>query len=409
MLTQIERTFIAFIQNLKIPIGTKIAIGVSGGMDSLCLARLLSVHFKECYAFKALIVNHGLRKIADKESLDTQTLLNQMGIESEILVWKGKKPLTRIEEKAREKRYELLLDFCKKNGFSYLFIAHHANDQLETFLSRIAHASGLDGLVCMQEKVCREGVFLIRPFLRFSKEEILSLALKYKLTWHEDEMNYDDKYERVRWRNFYPALAKQGITEHKVYKITQRLLSAKEALEYYKNEFITTNVIVSPLGYITVSEKAYLKLPFFVKVKFLQWAIEIIGQSKKIISMESLENKAYTLNGTIGECFICKSQGRIYISKELDKLKPGGKVDPYIWQKYDRFFIYSQEEGIFLFGTKNEKFKKLPAVVKKTIPVFVNKKGLEFIPEFNYNSNESKIYIEFNFYRKSINENNKTL
>ena len=66
-----------------------------------------------------------------------------------------------------------------------------------------------------------------------------------------------------------------------------------------------------------------------------------------------------------------------------------------------------KKKGFFLFGTKNEKYKKLPSVVKKVIPVFVNKKGLEFIPEINYNSYENKIRIEFNHYRESIDETNE--
>lgn len=407
MLEKIEQDFISYIRDLRISKGTKIAIGVSGGMDSLCLAKLLSIHFNQEYTFVALIVNHGLREIAEKEALDTQQILSSMNVNSQILTWEGKKPSTGIEEKARKKRYELLLDFCKRNTIPYLFIAHHANDQLETFLSRIAHVSGLDGLACIQEKTVRNNIVLVRPFLRFSKAEIHSLAVKYKITWHEDEMNYDDKYERVKWRNFSPFLIDRGITEHKIHKVTKRLLSAKDALEHYKNEFISSNVILSPLGYIIVSEKSYLKLPFFVKVKFLQWAIDVVGQSKKILSLDALENKALSLKGTIGECCICVSRGKIYILKEFDKLKKGGEIKPFVWQKYDRFWIYSKEEGFFLFGTKNEKYKKLPSVVKKVIPVFVNKKGLEFIPEINYNSYENKIRIEFNHYRESIDETNE--
>ena len=63
-----------------------------------------------------------------------------------ILVWDGVKPASRIQERAREARYELLFEYAARNGADHVMTAHHADDQAETILFRLLRGSGISGL-----------------------------------------------------------------------------------------------------------------------------------------------------------------------------------------------------------------------------------------------------------------------
>ena len=144
-----------------------IAVGVSGGADSLALALLLKEYLPDI-KIVALTVDHKLRPTSLEEALYTKDVMEKFGIEHHILTWKGEKPLTGIEEQARLARYELLTNWCKKNNINYLAIAHHLFDQAETFLMRIQRGSGVLGLSSMEDIVVRDGICILRPLLDIS-------------------------------------------------------------------------------------------------------------------------------------------------------------------------------------------------------------------------------------------------
>ena len=147
----------------------RIAVAVSGGADSLCLTFLLhewaSKRKVQIYAFT---VDHGLRKESAEEAKYVHQVLTQKGMAHQTLIWKGKKPTVSVEEKARQARYDLLFDACRKNKIEYLCLAHHQNDQAETFWLRLIRSSGVDGLSAMGECVQRGEITLLRPLLDFS-------------------------------------------------------------------------------------------------------------------------------------------------------------------------------------------------------------------------------------------------
>ena len=64
--------------------------------------------------------------------------------------------------------------WCAANGCSHLFVAHHADDQIETFLMRLARGSGVDGLAAMAPSIRRDGIVLARPLLAFGKAQLVA-------------------------------------------------------------------------------------------------------------------------------------------------------------------------------------------------------------------------------------------
>ena len=106
----------------------KIAVAVSGGADSMAL--LLLTHtwaLKKKMPVTALTVDHGLRVAAAKEAKMVASWCAKRKIPHHTLVWRANKPKANIQAKAREARYNLLHDWCKKNKYTHLrnlFLVH---------------------------------------------------------------------------------------------------------------------------------------------------------------------------------------------------------------------------------------------------------------------------------------------
>ena len=159
--------FKQMMDSFEIPSKEPIAVAVSGGADSLCLAWFLTQWAGKKHPVFILTVNHGLRPEANKEVQLVKSYAQKWKVDFQELKWKGKKPSQALEEKAREARYQLMTDFCLAHHISYLFLAHHANDQVETVLSRFAHGSGLTGLCGMSKCSLQRGLFYVVHFYLF--------------------------------------------------------------------------------------------------------------------------------------------------------------------------------------------------------------------------------------------------
>ncbi len=178
-----------------------LAVAVSGGRDSLSLAVLA----KEWAADRggraiALIVDHGLRVEAADEARATARLLARQGLDSVVLCWDGPKPMTGLQEAAREARYRLLRQACRERGILHLLVAHHADDQDETIAMRAARASGPDGLAGMAALVEWAEVRLLRPLLAVRRARLTATLAARGIAWIDDPSNADPRFERARLR-----------------------------------------------------------------------------------------------------------------------------------------------------------------------------------------------------------------
>jgi tRNA(Ile)-lysidine synthase len=178
-----------------------LAVAVSGGRDSLALA-LLAEEWASVRQgrVQALIVDHGLRPASAKETVVTRQRLASLGIAAEILVWSGAKPTSGVQEAARQARYRLLFDACRRHGILHLLMAHHADDQAETVAMRAARNSGPDGLAGMAALVEHRDVRLLRPLLSTSRAQLTATLEARGVGWIDDPSNADRRFERVRVR-----------------------------------------------------------------------------------------------------------------------------------------------------------------------------------------------------------------
>lgn len=365
----IRQAIDAFLKRYPIATGEVVGVAVSGGADSLCLALALAdVGRNNGFSVHAVTVDHQLRAESADEALYVGRVMQQAGILHDILVWKGDKPHSRIEEQAREKRYELMISWCQKKGISRLFTAHHAGDQAETFWARLARGSGVDGLSAMSEVRQQSGIQICRPFLSVSKQDLKQALLQRDISWVEDSMNADASYERVRWRQRQPTLSDMGLSETVVVRTARRLKRAKAALDFYADRFYSALVDVLPEGFIVIHRASFEALPDEIQIRVIQRALLQIGGDKQI-SLDALERCVLSQSSkeTLGGCLILRSKENVFVTREAGRMSLPTKIQPFQITEWDHFWVLSacpvQVQSGIPMGDSN-----LPYAVRCAVP-----------------------------------------
>lgn len=219
-----------------------IAVAVSGGADSMALAHMLGECTKETdLHIHILSVDHGLRAEAIKDAEMVSDYFSAFnGFTCQILnvEWGDNRPQTAVMKAARDARYELMRNYCCAHNIRDLFVAHHGDDQAETFLMRLSKGSGLDGLSAMGEVQNHhtadrpDYVYrIMRPLLSFSHSDLVNYCRENDVPWVEDPTNDNTDYTRNKWRATMGALKEEGLTPKRLSLTAKRLLRARHALE----------------------------------------------------------------------------------------------------------------------------------------------------------------------------------
>ena len=198
-----------------------IAVAVSGGPDSMCLIHLLKNWINRNRGnLVALIIDHQLRKESKEESYLIKKYLLKNKIATKIIKINKKLVIKKSMKEARENRYEKLIKYCKHKNILHLFLAHHYDDNIETFLIRKLSGSNFQGLRGMQYKSINNSIQILRPLLSHTKKEILEFNLKNKIFYLNDPSNLNIKYTRVAIRNF---LDENKILHNKIKKDFEKI------------------------------------------------------------------------------------------------------------------------------------------------------------------------------------------
>lgn len=226
----------------EIPAGGVVAVGVSGGPDSMALLWLLSQWAKpKNISLLAFTVDHGLRANSAEEAAQVGAWVKRWPqVSHRILQWEGDKPGTRILEEARGARYGLMAEAMAEPGARYLFIAHHRDDQAETFLIRLAKGSGLDGLAAMRPvQPMDSGITILRPLLDAGKDELVRICKENNIPHVDDPTNKNEKYLRPRLRAAQDILEEEGLSSKRLGATARRLARASSALEDFAHDLFS--------------------------------------------------------------------------------------------------------------------------------------------------------------------------
>lgn len=211
----------------KLNISGPIVLGISGGADSMALLHYVLNNYND----KIIVVNinHNVRKESDVEEEYIRNICKEKNIPFECMKIK-KYTENNFEKEARDKRYAFYEQTLKKYNSNYLFLAHHADDLIETILMKIIRGSNINGYIGMKKITKQNNYYIIRPFLDYTKDELLNYNKNNNVVFFEDYTNKDDTYTRNRIRlHILPLLKKEDKNVHK------KFIRYSNTLEEYNN------------------------------------------------------------------------------------------------------------------------------------------------------------------------------
>lgn len=393
--------------------GVKIAVGVSGGGDSLALTLLMHQWIeKRGGEMLALTVDHGLRAESAAEAAALHDLLRKRGIRHEVLKWTGEKPHTHIQERAREARYALLLDACRRAGFATLAVAHNLEDQVETFWMRLSKGSGLDGLAAMAPARHLEGVTVVRPVLSFPRADLREVCHDFGVEWAEDPSNRNEQFLRVKLRQVEDLLSAEGLTPQRLSQTLQKLEEARDALQVWADEAAGKMLAFHPEGFAALNLAAWRLLPADIQRRVLSSALLSVAPQDYAPGFEQLEQARLELLGekfsgrTLGGCEIFPGKaGETLICREAATAAAAMPLENgLLWDGRFRVSGYRDnsglvigilgEEGLAQFRQKNApdsppfaRLERLPYKIRKVIPALWKGKILVGVPPLNWADN----------------------
>lgn len=268
-------------KNKLINAGEVIGVGVSGGIDSMCLLHFLNEN-KELLDIDvvAIHINHGIREESDDEARFVVQKCKEMGVR----VYKftidapkiAKERKISLETAARDGRYGVFEALVKKDIVDKIALAHHQSDQAETILMHIFRGCGVSGARGMEP--IREKIY-IRPMLPVSKEEIEDYANMHNIEYVEDLSNNDTTYARNYVRN---VIMKDILQRwpNAIEAINNFALSVSEDDDYIKSTLDTNALLVDkkivqmPCYYFKGASSIYSRIVFR--------ALSLIGVKKDI-------------------------------------------------------------------------------------------------------------------------------
>ena len=307
----------------ELAINKDFIVAVSGGPDSLALSFLTKIYsIKKSLDVKYFIVDHRLRKNSKSEAEYVQKKLNNFSIKLNILIWRGLKPIKNIQAIARDKRYKLLTEIAKKYRIQNILLGHHLDDLFENFFIRILRGSGLKGLISLDRETQKNKINLIRPLINVDKKDLIYISNFIFGSYIKDPSNEDDKFKRVKIRNFLNQLIVEGLDRKKFFLTIKNLKTADENIRFYVKRNLEKNVII-----LKKNQKAILNEFFFTQsneviFRSLTEVIKIIGKKyysvrgKKIDKILSLINSKSSFKVTLGGCIIKKVNESVILTKE---------------------------------------------------------------------------------------------
>lgn len=276
---------------------SKLLLAISGGLDSVVLMHLcnqlnLQISLAHC--------NFKLRN--EESDLDEEFVIKLSQISSNQVFniffdtkkYAQEKKVS-IQIAARELRYQWFQELAQKHQFDFILTAHHADDNLETFLINLTRGSGLEGFTGIPST--NENI--VRPLLPFSRAEILEYAKENNLEWREDASNASTKYIRNKIRHqIVPVLKEINPNLLDTFSKTISNLQESQLIIDDFTEEISKKIIKKKENYLQIDIKKLLLQPnskaylfhFLKKYHFKEWnnVYELLSaQSGKQLFSES--------------------------------------------------------------------------------------------------------------------------
>ena len=402
----------------------KIAIALSGGVDSIVLFHLLVTEYKDSY--KELVVfhiNHGLRE----ESYEEAEFVEKFVKDFDVKFYKEELNISDIERDshtseemlARELRYQAYNKMAKLEGVTKLLTAHHKNDQVENILMRLLTGRSIDHSLAICEEIEMAGLTIYRPLLNSLKAELEEYAKEKNLHYYVDATNFDTDYTRnnirhnivpllndinsgsfdnlINFANYYQNInnnLKKAILSNKDNYIFSRdedkiSLVKDKFLELNEEEmyFLLKDLITDELGVFDIKQKAIFDVVSSLKKNSGNKSYDLKNNLKIISQYETLyihkiEKKCYNDKIEIIIDKICENsvyefyQNKFIISTDAKDSEIGFNKS-----ELPLLVTIKKEGDRVRRGEINKKLsrifidEKVPKELRDTLPVIRNNKG----------------------------------
>lgn len=385
-----------------------IAVGVSGGADSLALCLLLGDWAKARGGrVVALTVDHRLRPGSTAEARRVARRLAPMGVEHRILTWSGAKPASNLQATARAARYRLLGDWCANRGVLHLATAHHLDDQAETLLLRLGRGSGLDGLAAMPAVSEMDEMRLLRPLLNVPKRCLEATLAARGIDWEEDPSNSDTAFRRIQVRRLLANVGDQILDPKRLAAAAGHLGRARSALEQDTSRLLARAAEIDPAGFAWLDPEPVASAPREIGLRALSRLVRAVGGRPYTPRLDRLERLYARLpagpaaGATLGGSRFLPRRGRVLIVREAAGL-PSASVQPGEGLRWDgRFAVRvarsaDQSRALTLTPLGEEGWRHIagsvhselagavPPEARAVVPALFDVAGLVEAPQFCY-------------------------
>ncbi|MBM3618253.1 MAG: tRNA lysidine(34) synthetase TilS [Alphaproteobacteria bacterium] len=329
-----------------------LAVAVSGGADSIALA-LLAKEWADARSIPlvAFTVDHALRPDSADEAAQVAAWLSKRGITHRILRWEHREaPSANIQAAARCARYRVLAEACAEAGIRHLLLAHHQDDQAETFLIRLHRGSGVDGLAAMRPVSQQGALTVLRPLLDMPKTALIAYLEAQNQPWVEDPSNQNLRHTRVKMRQALPALeAATGITAQHFAATSARMARASDYLRQQTALARESCLTLHDEGYITLHLPEYQLLHPEIALRVLADVFRLMNHDAYRPRFSELEALHASLPEarTLGGCQFIPKHGKMLVVRELAHIAPAQALPvntPTLWD--GRFMVTALSEGL---------------------------------------------------------------
>lgn len=249
--------------------GKKLLLATSGGLDSMVLLYLFQQLDYEIGVAHCNFQLRGLESFGDQKFVQEYADANNISFfvtqfDTQAFA-KDYKLSTQVA--ARELRYNWFYELLETENFDYILTAHHADDNLETFIINLSRGTGLDGLT----GIPLQNDKIVRPLLIFSRQEIEDFANSNDIKWREDSSNTSDKYLRNKIRHDLVPILKELNTDFlSSFQKTQNYLQESQAMVEDASSMIYQQVAIEKEDEIHFDLKKLKQLPNY-KSYLYQW------------------------------------------------------------------------------------------------------------------------------------------
>lgn len=303
------------LEDLNLEQEKYIIVGVSAGPDSMALLHYLINNLNTNIV--CAHINHNVRK----ESKIEEEYLKEYCKENKIIFERmkiEKYSNNNFEAEARSKRYEFYASLLKKYNCKYLFLAHHGDDLIETVLMKIARGSNLEGYAGIKKiSKFRNKYFIVRPFLEYTKKDLIEYLHKNNIKYYIDKSNNDTTYTRNRYRkNILPLLKNEDINIHKKFlKYSETLLEydnyIKNTTKSIFNNFFKNNIL---------DIQEFNKIDDFMKKNSIYYILNnLYNNIPNIVTEKHVQNLQNLINSNVNNGCLNMPKGLVIV-KEYNKI-----------------------------------------------------------------------------------------